>query len=114
MIPSNVEGRVLRLVAVVALAVVTIHASLGAADPIDRLRSHIEQAMTGARGRMGVAIKHLESGTEIAINADEKFPMASTFKLPVLVGLYDKAKKGQLRWDEMVDIGVHDQHLGSG
>jgi beta-lactamase class A len=98
----------------VVVAIVTIQTSLRAADPIDRLRSHMEQAMNGARGRMGVAIKHLESGTEIAINADEKFPMASAFKLPVLVGLYDKARKGQLQWDEMVDIGVRDQHLGSG
>jgi len=85
-----------------------------AADPIDRLRTHITQAMTEARGRMGVAIKHLESGTEIVVNADEKFPMASTFKLPVLVTLYDRAKKGQVKWDETVDVGVHDQHLGSG
>ena len=100
-------GLALLLVAIVQLAV-------RAADPIDRLRTHITQAMTEARGRMGVAIKHLESGTELAVNGDEKFPMASTFKLPVLVTLYDKAKKGQLKWDETVDIDVHDQHLGSG
>jgi beta-lactamase class A len=105
--------RALRVI-VVVLAIVVVQPSLRAADPIDRLRGHIEQAMAAARGRMGVAIKHLESGTEIAINADETFPMASTFKLPVLVGLYDNAKKGQLHWDEMVDITIRDQHLGSG
>jgi beta-lactamase class A len=99
-------------VTVVVVAIVQL--SLRAAEPIDRLRTHITQAMTEARGRMGVAIKHLESGVEIAVNADEKFPMASTFKLPVLVTLYDRAKKGQVKWDETVDIGVHDQHLGSG
>jgi beta-lactamase class A len=99
---------------VVAVVVVALHVPARAADPIDRLRTHITQAMTEARGRMGVAIKHLESGTEIVVNADEKFPMASTFKLPVLVTLYDRAKKGQVKWDETVDVGVHDQHLGSG
>ena len=105
--------RVFRLgLAVLLVAVMQLAAR--AADPIDRLRTHITQAMTEARGRMGVAIKHLESGTEIVINADEKFPMASTFKLPVLVTLYDKVKKGQLKWDETVDVGIHDQHLGSG
>jgi beta-lactamase class A len=87
---------------------------LDAADPIDRLRAHIEQAMTEARGRVGVAIKHLESGVEVSINADEGFPMASTFKLPVLVTLYDRAKKGQVSWDEPVELGARDQHLGSG
>lgn len=101
-------------VAVAAVLGVVLQISVRAADPIERLRSHMEQAMNGARGRMGAAVLHLESGTEIAINADERFPMASTFKLPVLVALYDKAKNGQLNWDEMIDIGVLDQHLGSG
>src|SRR2546425_12684062 len=105
--------RVFRLgLAVLLVAVMQLAAR--AADPIDRLRTHITQAMTEARGRMGVAIKHLEGGTEVVVNADEKFPMASTFKLPVLVTLYDRAKKGQVKWDETVDVGVHDQHLGSG
>jgi len=99
---------------VVVLLVAIVQLSLRAAEAIDRLRSHITQAMTEARGRMGVAIKHLESGIEITVNADEKFPMASTFKLPVLVTLYDRARKGQVKWDETVEIGVRDQHLGSG
>ena len=99
---------------VVAIVAIVVQVSARAADPIDRLRTHITQAMTEARGRMGVAIKHLETGTEIVVNADEKFPMASTFKLPVLVTLYDKARKGELKWDETVEVGVHDQHLGSG
>ena len=98
----------------VVLLVALVELTARAANPIDRLRTHITQAMTEARGRMGVAIRHLESGTEIAVNADEKFPMASTFKLPVLVTLYDRARKGQVKWDETVEIGVRDQHLGSG
>ena len=98
----------------VVLLVAIVQLSVRAADPIDRLRTHITQAMTEARGRMGVAIKHLESGAEVTVNADEKFPMASTFKLPVLVTLYDKARKGQVKWDETVEVGVRDQHLGSG
>ena len=101
-------------ISVVVVAVVALQVSTWAADPIDRLRAHISQAATEARGRVGVAIKHLESGVEIVLNADETFPMASTFKLPVLVTLYDKAKKGQLNWDEVVDVNVHDQHMGSG
>jgi beta-lactamase class A len=99
---------------VVVVVVIALQVSARAADPIDRLRTLITQAMGESRGRMGVAIKHLESGVEIAVNADETFPMASTFKLPVLVTLYDRAKKGQINWDEIVDVSVRDQHLGSG
>jgi beta-lactamase class A len=82
--------------------------------PLERLQAQITRAAAGARGSVGVAIKHLESGAEVYVNADEPFPMASTFKLPVLVELYAKAKDGKLSWDELVDIGPLDQHLGSG
>jgi beta-lactamase class A len=81
---------------------------------LDRLQAQIVRTALATRGTVGVAIKHLESGAELLVNADEPFPMASTFKLPVLVELYAKAKAGQLNWDEMVEIGVSDQHLGSG
>jgi beta-lactamase class A len=81
---------------------------------LDRLQAQISRAAATAHGAVGVAIKHLESGTELFINGDEPFPMASTFKLPVLVELYAKANAGQLNWDEVVDIGPLDQHLGSG
>jgi beta-lactamase class A len=81
---------------------------------LDRLQAQISRAATTAHGTVGVAIKHLESGTELFLNGDEPFPMASTFKLPVLVELYAKANAGQLNWDEIVDIGPLDQHLGSG
>jgi beta-lactamase class A len=86
----------------------------GAPAGLDRLQAQITRAAVGARGAVGIAIKHLESGVELYVNGDEPYPMASTFKLPVLVELYAKAKAGKLSWDEMIDIGPLDQHLGSG
>jgi beta-lactamase class A len=101
-------------VSVILFAIITLEGSARAADPIERLRTHVEQTAVQARGHVGVMIRHLASGTEIAIDADQKFPMASTFKLPVLATLYDKASKHLLNWNEAIDIGVRDQHLGSG
>jgi beta-lactamase class A len=82
--------------------------------PLERLQAQITRAAGGAGGSVGIGIKHLESGVELYINGDEPYPMASTFKLPVLVELYAKAKAGKLNWDEPVDLGPRDQHLGSG
>jgi beta-lactamase class A len=98
------------------VGIVAAIVTLAAAPPegIDRLRARIQQVMPDADGTVGVAIKHLESGRELELNGDQPFPMASTFKLPVLVELYAKAKAGDLRWDEEVEITRHDQHLGSG
>jgi beta-lactamase class A len=83
-----------------------------AADP--PVKKRIEQAMSRARGEVGVAIKHLESGTEILINADKKFPMASTYKLPILVELFYQASEGKLSLDDRVELTLSDFRIGSG
>ena len=46
-----------------------------------------------AGGTVGVGIMHLETGRELYVNADEPFPMASTFKVPVAVQLLRGAIK---------------------
>ena len=44
------------------------------------------QRITGAaRGRIGVALIHLESGATLDIRGDERFPMASVVKLPIAI-----------------------------
>ena len=113
---TRLAGRSLALVA----SLVAFGTSFTAEQPapvsrhLERLRGRIEAALPLAQGVVGVAIKHLESDASMAINGDEAFPMASTFKLPVLVELHAAAKSGGLRWDEMVEISSRDQHLGSG
>jgi beta-lactamase class A len=85
-----------------------------AADSIAALRKQMEQAVTRARGDVGVAVKHVESGTEILINADKKFPMASTYKLPVLVEIFYQASEGKLSLDDRIDVMPSDIHIGGG
>lgn len=110
---SHIRRRAWTLAAILLIASAA-SASPAASPGLERLRAQITRATSAAQGTVGVAIKHLESGAELYINADEPFPMASTFKLPVLVGLHAKARAGQLKWDDMVEVGIHDQHLGSG
>ena len=110
----NRTTRVWLVLVIVALAGGTHMVAAGGPAPLDRLQAQIIRAAAGARGLVGVGIKHLESGAELYVNGDEPYPMASAFKLPVLVELYAKAKAGKLSWDEMIDIGPLDQHLGSG
>jgi len=61
-----------------------------------------------------VAIRHLESGTEILVNADKRYPMASTFKLPLLVELFYQRAAGTLSLDERIELQPSDLHVGSG
>jgi len=98
----------------VALAAMLVIAVTAQAADISPLRKKVEQAVNRARGDVGVAVKHLESGTEILINADKKFPMASTYKLPILVEIYYQAAEGRFSLDDRVEVMPSDIHIGSG
>ena len=81
---------------------------------LERLRASISSVIPNAQGVVGVSIKHLESGASVSVNGDQMFPMASTYKVPLLVELHAMAKDGRLKWDEIVEVTPRDQHLGSG
>ncbi|HEY7698187.1 MAG TPA: class A beta-lactamase [Vicinamibacteria bacterium] len=65
-------------------------------------------------GVMGVAALHLESGRKAFLNADEPFPMASTYKVPIAVELLHRVDEGTLDLARMVEVERHDYSPGSG
>ncbi len=81
---------------------------------LDRLRLQIERLIAHEDGKVGVAVKHLESGQGLAVNGDMPFPMASTFKVPILVELLYQAKEGRFSLDDELSVQPSDQHPGSG
>lgn len=85
-----------------------------ASGRIDRLRRRVEDVIKRAEGEVGVALRHLESGQSLEINAGSRFPMASTFKLPVLVEIMAQVKEGKLSLEDEVSVQKTEQHLGSG
>ena len=73
-------------------------------DELDRLAKQV-------RGRLGFYAKELSSGTTYSWNADQRFPPASVFKLPVMIELYRQAAEGRLQLDQKRrlagDISTH-------
>ncbi len=80
----------------------------------ERLEKQIQAVIKGAEGEVGVAARHLESGAELSINGDTLFPMASVFKLPILVEILAQVKEGKFRLEDEISVQKTDQHLGSG
>ncbi len=76
------------------------------------LREQIEKWIPRARGEVGVAIKHIESGAEVLINADKTYPMASTYKIPILVELFYQRAAGKLALTDMIGVTPADVHPG--
>ncbi len=67
-----------------------------------KLQAKLQQAISGFHGDIGLYVKNLRTGKIISINADTIFPTASIVKVPILVGIMDKIKKGELQYDQEI------------
>ena len=65
-------------------------------------------------GKVAIAVKHLGTGEEYALNADEPMPTASLIKFPVMVEAYYQYKEGKVRPNDLVILGKDDKVQGSG
>ncbi|MCY4536735.1 MAG: class A beta-lactamase-related serine hydrolase [Chloroflexi bacterium] len=63
---------------------------------------------------VGVAVWHIESGQQVDVNGDAPFPMASTFKIPILATACRQLVGGELRLDTRIAMSDDDKSLGSG
>jgi beta-lactamase class A len=76
---------------------------------------HESVAAIAARlgGTVGIAARNLASGAEVHIAADDLFPMASCFKVPVMVEVMRQVDSGALRLDDRVTLTEADKSPGS-
>ena len=79
-------------------------------DQIQTLISNV----TGSGVEVGVYAVHFGTGREIAVNADRRFPTASTVKVPILFALYRKAVAGEIDLAHRVTIEEIHRTAGSG
>ncbi|HZX10498.1 MAG TPA: class A beta-lactamase [Acidobacteriota bacterium] len=80
----------------------------------DRLRAEIARFEKKTGGSVGVGAVHLESGRSFYHNKDIRYPMASTFKIPIAVKLLSLVEKGEIQLSDMIEIKKSDLHPGSG
>ena len=79
-----------------------------------RLEMEIGRAAKQAEGTVGVSAVHFESGVRISFNAGERFPMASTYKIPIAVQVFTLVDRRELSLDRMMEVKQNDLHPGSG
>lgn len=99
--------------AVLITAVLAV--GLPAAEPeTDHLRTEVARLARITDGIVGVSALHIESNRRFAFHGDDRFPMASAFKIPIAVQLLARVDRGEISLDQMVTIEPHDLHPGSG
>jgi len=69
-----------------------------------RLHEELERLGASLGGEMGVAARDLGTGAEVALSADRPFPLASVFKVPLMVAVLQHVDRGDLTLDERVRL----------
>ena len=78
-----------------------------------RVRERIAAIATDLGGTVGVAARNLASQAGVTIDADGLYPMASCFKIPLLVQVMRQVDAGALRLDERLTLTEADKSPGS-
>jgi beta-lactamase class A len=93
-----------------AVAVVFLLASPAFAEKPDLapLEASVNRIVEKARGRIGVALIHLETGATFNVRGHERFPMASVVKLPIAIEVLKQVAERKLTLDRVVWIGPND------
>jgi beta-lactamase class A len=62
----------------------------------------LEKALSGFRGNAGVYVRNIKTNQVAAVHADTVFPTASMVKVPIMIGVFDKIHKGELKFDQVL------------
>ena len=77
-----------------------------------KLQHKVDQIVKGYNGDIGIYIKSLKTGKVVQINCDTIFPTASIVKVPILIGIINKIKLGELAFHQ--EFSYNDSMLYAG
>jgi beta-lactamase class A len=84
-------------------------ASPRAASPdLAPLQQTLERIVKSIRANVGISVRHVESGAQVSVHGDQRFPMASVYKLPIAVELLTQASERRISLDKQIAIGASD------
>ena len=102
----------------IALALFIFAAPLAAQQttqtPLQRLQGDIERTIRGVNATWGIYIKSLETGEEIAIDADRPMDTMSTIKIPLMVEVFEQIKAGKFKLTDKYTLVQDDVLPGTG
>lgn len=86
----------------------------GQETSLQRLEAEMERVAAVGGGVVGAVAIHVETGRTAQLRSAERFPMASTFKIPIAVKLLELVDGGEESLDRLVTVEPRDLHPGSG
>src|SRR5260221_12481021 len=96
------------------LAILPVHAQTAPAPkPIDLLKHRLETISQTVSADWGIYIKSLDTGEEIAINADKVMDTMSAIKIPLLVDVYRQVDAGKIKTADRFAMKTADKRFGT-
>lgn len=84
-------------------------AALATETSVDKaLQARLESIAAQSGGALGVFAEDLATGRTASVRARERFPMASTYKVPIALAVLEAVERGRLRLDQTVEIRKDD------
>ncbi len=80
---------------------------------VDTVTAEIERHAASAGVFVGVSALHLPSGRRIQVNAEEAFPLASTYKVPMAAYALHLVGEGRLSLDQLIAVEPDDLVISS-
>ncbi len=85
-----------------------------APKPLDLLKHSLERTSKSVSADWGIYIKSLDTGEEIAINADNVMDTMSAIKIPLLVDAFRQVDAGKLNLADRILMKTADKRFGTG
>ncbi|HNX88360.1 MAG TPA: class A beta-lactamase-related serine hydrolase [Paludibacteraceae bacterium] len=98
-----------KICAVILLMVFVSGIQIHAQKTDKKLTKLIENEVSDFNGVAGVYVKNLKTGREVTLNADTLFPTASTIKVPIMVGVFNKIINRQLDYYQPLTYSIQKQ-----
>ena len=104
----------MRSPSIAALLLVLLSVGPSAQSASSGLTRLLESELARFPAKTGVYVKHLATGEEAAVRADDAFSSASVIKLPIMIRAFQLADQKTLDLNERVEIHREDLRDGSG
>ncbi len=104
--------RVLRVLGV--LMVLGVLTQAQQQTPLQRLEASILRTTRSVNATWGIYVKSLETGEEVAIDADRQMETMSTIKIPLMIEVFEQIKAGKFKLTDKYTFVEADSEPGTG
>jgi beta-lactamase class A len=96
------------------LGVLGVVAQAQPQTPLQRLEASILRTTRSVNATWGIYVKSLETGEEIALDADRQMETMSTIKIPLMIEAFEQIKAGKFRLTDKYTFVEADSEPGTG